>query len=238
MRLLSLLVLRAIRPVFLGLLIVCSLAFSLAARAQSDTTVAPLKDEVMGKDVAVQKAATSQVGSPSRTVGPQQDGSIVASTNQTLTPAGTIVELGAPVRAKAIAVNPNQKTSSAAVLLMGSPQPLIIFNTATGRVLQRFIPGDVTAISEKDRSAGSFNGITYSADGLKLLFSQDDNYVVIANVNQKTGLLGNEQRVHLPEPPADGRPYHNAKSINPGGIAFSSDSKRVYVALNAANTLG
>jgi YVTN family beta-propeller protein len=121
---------------------------------------------------------------------------------------------------------------------MGSPQPLIIFNTATGRVLQRFIPGDVTAISEKDRSAGSFNGITYSADGLKLLFSQDDNYVVIANVNQKTGLLGNEQRVHLPEPPADGRPYHNAKSINPGGIAFSSDSKRVYVALNAANTLG
>ena len=238
MRLLSLLVLRAIRPVFLGLLIVCSLAFSLAARAQSDTTVAPLKDEVMGKDVAVQKAATSQVGSPSRTVGPQQDGSIVASTNQTLTPAGTIVELGAPVRAKAIAVNPNQKTSSAAVLLMGSPQPLIIFNTATGRVLQRFIPSDVTAVSEKDRSAGSFNGITYSADGLKLLFSQDDNYVVIANVNQKTGLLGNEQRVHLPEPPADGRPYHNAKSINPGGIAFSSDSKRVYVALNAANTLG
>ncbi len=61
---------------------------------------------------------------------------------------------------------------------------------------------------------------------------------MIANVNRKTGLLSNEQRVRLPEPPADGRPYHNAKSINPGGIALSSDGKRAYVALNAANTLG
>ena len=32
--------------------------------------------------------------------------------------------------------------------------------------------------------------------------------------------------------------YHNAKSINPGGIAVSEDRKRAYVALNAANTLG
>ena len=57
-------------------------------------------------------------------------------------------------------------------------------------------------------------------------------------MNKKTGLLSDEQRVSLPEPPADGRPYHNAKAINPGGIALSSDSKRAYVALNAANTLG
>ena len=35
-----------------------------------------------------------------RTVGPQNDGSIVASDNQTLTPAGKIIELGSPVRAK------------------------------------------------------------------------------------------------------------------------------------------
>ena len=36
--------------------------------------------------------------------------------------------------------------------------------------------------------AGSFTGITYSADGTKLFFSQDDNHVVIANVNPDTGL--------------------------------------------------
>ncbi len=86
--------------------------------------------------------------------------------------------------------------------------------------------------------AGSFTGITYSADGKSLFFSQDDNHVVIANVNPQTGLLTNGQSVELPGPPADGRPYHNAKSINPGGIAVSDDGKRAYVALNAANTLG
>ena len=229
-----------------GSLLVCMLFGSGLAVSQtphpqtgnSGFNVAPPKDEVIGKDAAAQPAPKSQVSSPNRTVGPQQDGSIVASDNQTLTPAGKIVELGAPVRAKAIALNPNETTHSAAVLLMGSPQPIVVFNTATGQVLQRFIPEDATAASDKDRSAGSFTGITYSANGSKLLFSQDNNYVVIANVNRKTGLLSNEQRVRLPEPPADGRPYHNAKAINPGGIALSSDGKRAYVALNAANTLG
>jgi YVTN family beta-propeller protein len=173
-----------------------------------------------------------------RTVGPQKDGSIVASDNQTLTPAGRIIELGSPVRAKAIALNPSGKTSSAAVLLMGSPQPVIVFNTATGQVLQRFIPSFMKGADFTSSSAGSFTGITYSADGKKLFFSQDDNHVVIANVNPQTGLLTNGQSVQLPAPPADGRPYHNAKSINPGGLAVSEDGKRAYVALNAANTLG
>src|SRR5215831_1636795 len=55
---------------------------------------------------------------PNRTVGPQSDGTIVASSNQTLTPAGTIVDLGSPVVAKAVALNPRNKT--AAVLLMAA----------------------------------------------------------------------------------------------------------------------
>src|SRR5690242_14966905 len=88
--------------------------------------------------------ATSQtaevVNRANRTIGPQNDGSIVASSNQTLTPAGQIVQLGSPVRAKALALNPTSKVPSGAVLLMGSPQPIIVFNTATGQVLQRFIP--------------------------------------------------------------------------------------------------
>jgi YVTN family beta-propeller protein len=233
--------LRAVRSLLVCMLFGSALAVSQTPHPQTGNSVfnvAPPKGEVMGKDAAAQKAPRSQVSSPNRTVGPQQDGSIVASDNQTLTPAGKIIELGAPVRAKAIALNPNGMTHSAAVLLMGSPQPILVFNTATGQVLQRFIPVDATATSAKDRSAGSFTGITYSANGSKLLFSQDNNYVVIANVNRKTGLLSNEQRVSLPEPPADGRPYHNAKAINPGGIALSNDGKRAYVALNAANTLG
>ena len=204
----------------------------------SGFSVAAPKDEIMGKGKARQQAPKSRVDSPDRTVGPQQDGSIVASDNQTLTPAGKIIELGAPVRAKSIALHPDRSKHTAAVLLMGSPQPVIVFNTETGQVLQRFIPEDASAASPKDRSPGSFTGITYSANGSKLLFSQDNNYVVIASVNKRTGLLSHEQRVALPQPPADGRPYHNAKAINPGGIALSADGKRAYVALNAANTLG
>ena len=176
--------------------------------------------------------------SPNRTVGPQKDGSIVASDNQTLTPAGTIVQLGSPVRAKAVALNPNSKSRSGAVLLMGSPQPIIVFDTVTGQVLQRFAPTTVRGAAFTSDKTGSFTGIGYSTDGSKLFFSQDDDHVVIANVDPGTGHLNDAQSVTLPQPPADGRAYHNMKSINPGGIAVSEDGRRAYVALNVANTLG
>jgi YVTN family beta-propeller protein len=184
------------------------------------------------------QAQNPQTSNPNRTVGPQNDGSIVVSDNQTLTPAGKIIELGSPVRAKSIALNPNGKTNSGAVLLMGSPQPIMVFNTVTGQVVQRFIPAFMKGAESTSSKAGSFTGITYSADGKWLFFSQDDNHVVIANVNPQTGLLTNGQSVDLPEPPADGRPYYKAKAINPGGIAVSGDGQRAYVALNVANALG
>jgi YVTN family beta-propeller protein len=234
-------------PVFslaaIPLLIASALAFGQTPAPPSGNPgfqVAPPKDEVpmTEKNSGHKGGQDSQIDSPNRTVGPQKDGSIVVSDNQALTPAGKLVELGAPVRAKAIALNPNRMTHSAAVLLMGSPEPIVVFDTQTGQVLQRFLPGDEKTGTAKDRSAGSFAGITYSSDGSKLLFSQDNNYVAIASVDNKTGCLSNEQRVSLPPPPADGRAYHNEKSINPGGIAFSDDNKRAYVALNAANTLG
>lgn len=221
-------------------LIGSGLAWGQAQPAQTKSrefdTAAP-KDEIMGTGKAA-AGASSEASSPNRTVGPQRDGSIVVSDNQKLTPAGKIVEMGTPVRVKAIALNPNRTVHSAAVLLMGSPQPIIVFDTVAGKVLQRFTPEDSSAANAKDRTTGSFTGITYSADGTKLLFSQDNNHVVIAKVDKKTGLLSSDQRVKLPEPPKDGRTYHNAKSINPGGIAFSEDGKRAYVALNVANTLG
>lgn len=212
-------------------------------KSSPDFNVGPPKDAAIGatpaeKNMVSGRSPISQSDSPDRTVGPQQDGSIVVSDNQTLTPAGKIIELGSPVRAKAIVLNPNSATQSGAVLLMGSPQPVIVFNTVTGKILQRFTLTDAAGASPKGMEAGSFTGITYSANGTKLLFSQDNNFVVVANVNRKSGLLTQEQRVSLPEPPADGRPYHNAKSINPGGIAISEDGKRAYVALNVANTLG
>lgn len=184
---------------------------------KSDFNVGAPKDEILDNTKRTNAASgiQSQVHSPNRTVGPQQDGSVVASDNQVLTPAGRLIELGAPVRAKAIALNPGRTAHTAAVLLMGSPQPIIVFDTQSGEVLQRYTPESLPGTSAKDRSTGSFAGIAYSPDGSRLLFSQDNNYVSIAKVEKGTGLLSHEQRVVLPPPPADGRDYHNAKSINP-----------------------
>ena len=162
---------------------------------------------------------------PNRTVGPQRDGSIVASDNQTLTPAGKVIDLGAPVRAKAIALNPNARTHSAAVLMMGSPEPIIVFDTATGQVLQRFVPigTDKDGVTPAPDKTGSFAGVAYSGDGTTLLFSQDNNHVIIAAVDPATGRLTQSHTVALPPPPADGRPYFKPDAINPGGIAVSRD---------------
>jgi hypothetical protein len=106
------------------------------------------------------QAQNSQSANPNRTVGPQPDGSVVVSDNQTLTPAGRIIELGSPVRAKALALNPNVRTNSGAVLLMGSPQPIIVFNTTTGQILQRFTPSFMRGTESTSSKAGSFTGIT------------------------------------------------------------------------------
>lgn len=173
-----------------------------------------------------------------RTLGPQRDGSTLVSSNQTLTPAGRLVDLGSPAIAKAVAFNPNGKTHTGAVLLMGSPQPIVVFDTVTGRVLQRYVPSTVKGGALAADKAGSFAGVTYSPDGARLIFSQDDNHLVICRTDPVTGLLSAAESVELPQPPADGRAYYNAKAINPGGIAVSPDAKRAYVVLNAANTLG
>lgn len=143
-------------------------------KSSPDFNVGPAKDAATGvtpagKDAVSLSSPTSQSSSPDRTVGPQQDGSIVVSDNQRLTPAGRIIELGSPVRAKAIALSPNSATHTGAVLLMGSPEPIIVFDTVTGRVLQRFIPTGATGDSPKGLQTGSFTGITYSFDGSKLL---------------------------------------------------------------------
>ena len=111
---------------------------------------------IAGSTVFLGQAQDPQTTNSNRTVGPQKDGSVVASDNQTLTPAGKIIELGSPVRAKAIALNPNVKTNSGAVLLMGSPQPIIVFNTATGQVLQRFTPAFMRGTDSVTTKAGSF----------------------------------------------------------------------------------
>jgi hypothetical protein len=93
----------------------------------------------------------------------------VVSNGTIITPAGTMVYLGTTTRAKAIALNPNTSTHTAAVLQMGAPQSVTVFNTQTGAVLQNYKP-------PLGNSSGSTTGITYTQDGLHLVFSQDGGY--------------------------------------------------------------
>jgi YVTN family beta-propeller protein len=161
-----------------------------------------------------------------RTVGPQSDGSYVVSDNQRITPAGKLVDLDSPVRAKSVAVNPNFKTKTGAVMLMGAAEPIIVFNTVTGEVLQRYAP--------PTDSSGSFTGIAYSADGSKLLFSQDDNFVAVANVDA-TGKLTPAAAIAIPAP--NNPNLFSPGVANPGGVAVANGSIGL-VAINASNTLG
>jgi YVTN family beta-propeller protein len=181
--------------------------------------------------------AAGSSDSTTRTVGPQKDGSIVASDNQLLTPAGKIVDLGSPVVAKGVALNPNRKTKTAAVLLMSAAQPIIVFNTETGEAIQRYVPVTVSGTTFTNHPQGSYTGITYSADGSKLLFSQDSNFVAVANVDPNTGMLTPAYSVSLPSPPPNPNLF-NSKSANAGGLAVTDDGKTALVSLNANNTLG
>ncbi len=125
----------------------------------------------------------------------------VVSDGAIITPAGTQVYLGITTRAKAIALNPNTSTHTAAVLQMGAPQAVTIFNTLNGQVVQKYLAAGGTD------SDGSTTGITYTPNGKYLLFSQDGYstaykagaaYVAIASVDSTTGKLSDYAHVSVP----------------------------------------
>ena len=189
-------------------------------------------------------AAAQSKPYPTYVTGPQPNGSWVVGDGQVITPAGTQVDLGIRVRAKAIALNPNLKTHTAAVLTLGASEAVEIFDTNTGVVLQNYL-----ALGHD--SSGSYSGIAYSADGKHLLFSQDSSNVTIANVTPD-GLLEDNAQVSVPpdssfitcfpnSPIGDyGRAcatFYNPYTSYPGGIALSADGSSAYALLNQNNTL-
>jgi YVTN family beta-propeller protein len=204
---------------------------------------------------------------PTYTVGPQPDGSYVVSNGTIITPAGTQVNLGIRVRAKAVALNPTGN-QTAAVLTMGtSPSDgngaVEVFNTKTGAVLQSY-----SSLAGKD-SSGSHAGISYTPDGKYLLFSQDSSFVGIAKV-AADGTLSDYAHVSVPingslykiqgtafdyqlngmncvgktAPGTDGSYAHGCghtvgtnPSAYPLGIAVSPDGKAAYSVLDVNDTL-
>jgi len=189
-------------------------------------------------------AAAQSQQFPTYVTGPQPDGSWVVGDGQVITPAGTQVDLGIRVRAKAIALNPNLKTHTAAVLTLGASQAVEVFDTNTGVVLQNY------SSLGRDPS-GSYSGIAYSADGKHLVFSQDSSNVAVANVTPE-GLLEDNAQVSVPPNSsfincfpnspvgAYARPcatFYSPWTSYPGGVAVSQDGKSAYALLNQNNTL-
>ena len=181
---------------------------------------------------------------PKYVTGPQPNGSWVVGDGQIINPAGMQVDLGIRVRAKAIALNPNLRTHTAAVLTMGATQAVEVFDTNTGVVLQ-----DYLALGRD--SSGSYSGIAYSADGKHLVFSQDSSNVTIADVTPE-GLLEDNAQVSVPPDNslitcfpnsavgAYDRPcgtFYTPSTSYPGGVALSQDGKSAYALLNQNDTL-
>src|SRR5580700_3904836 len=171
-------------------------------------------------------AAAQSQEFPTYFTGPQPNGSWVVSSGQIITPAGIQVNLGDRVRAKAIALNPNVGTHTAAVLTLGAREAVELFDTNSGVVLQDYVTFG------KDPS-GSYGGIAYSADGKHLVFSQDSSNVTLANVDDH-GLLSDDAQISVPPnnsfitcfpnspPGAYGIPcgrFHNRSTSYPGGLA-------------------
>jgi YVTN family beta-propeller protein len=216
------------------------------SRKQSRTKrPSPLAGLVVAAGLSLPALAGAQsVPYPTYVTGPQPNGSWVVGDGQILTPAGIQVDLGIRVRAKAIALNPNLKSHTAAVLTMGASEAVEVFDTETGVVLQNYL-----ALGHD--SSGSYSGIAYSADGKHLLFSQDSSNVTIANVTPE-GLLEDNAQVSVPpdtsfitcfpnSPIGDyGRScatFYNPYTSYPGGIALSADGTSAYALLNQNNTL-
>jgi YVTN family beta-propeller protein len=189
-------------------------------------------------------AAAQSVLYPTYLTGPQPNGSWVVSDGQILTPAGTQVDLGIRVRAKAIALNPSVTNHTAAVLTMGATQAVEVFDTTTGVVLQDYI-------TLGHDSSGSYSGIAYSADGKYLVFSQDSSNVAIAKVNAE-GLLEDDAQVSVPpdnsfitcfpnSPPGSYAipcgTFYTPSTSYPGGVALSKDGTSAYALLNQNDTL-
>src|ERR1700736_3013681 len=145
---------------------------------------------LLATGLSVPALAAESVPFPTYVTGPQPNGSFVVGNGQVITPAGTQVDLGIQVRAKAIALNPNSRSHTAAVLTLGAAEAVEVFDTRTGVVLQNYLT------KGKD-SSGSYGGITYSADGKYLMFSQGSSNVTIAKVSDQ-GLLSDYVQVSVP----------------------------------------
>ena len=231
----------------------------------------PLLAGLLATGLSVPALLAQSVPFPTYQVGANQNGSQgpnypstlpnpwVVSSGQIITPAGTQVYLGTTTRAKAVALNPNTSTHTAAVLQMGAPQAVTIFNTQTGAVLQTYKPfgNEKRQLHRHRLHAGwlapavqpgqqlrchrqrrSCDGLAHRlrsrqrSDGRQPLRRSDQRHLLPA-----TALPGRPAAMKSPAARPSRLCRMERTTSYPLGIAISPDGKTAYVVLDNNDTL-
>jgi len=181
---------------------------------------------------------TEPSGSTRETVGRRSPNRSYTPVNQILTPTGLQVELPG-MRPQALASSPNGRL----LVTAGKTHDLVVINPTSGAILQH-----VPLPSEGDKESGSapvsgqilepdtkgqlsFTGLVFSHDGRRIYLANVDGSIKVFGVENDNKVVG---LFTIPLPSAN---VAHRKADIPAGIAISSDSKRLYVALNLSNRL-
>lgn len=161
---------------------------------------------------------------------------IVTPVNQIVMPAGVLIELH-DTRPQALALSPNGKL----LVTSGLRQDLLVFNAATGKVLQKVaFPKDKSAeqkpvsaeiLDPNEKPQLSFTGLVFSPNGSRIYMANVMGDIKVFSV-ARNGTVLPLFSIPLPSANAPAR-----KNEIPAGIAVSRDGKRIYVALNLSNRL-
>jgi YVTN family beta-propeller protein len=148
-------------------------------------------------------------------IGRQPDGSVLTSTNQKITPAGTTIEQSG--RPMAMAVAPDGKT--AVNETWDGKGQFTVTDLVNHKVLQQ--------ISPSQGHGASYGGLLYSPDG-KTLWAARPKDLQKFTVNPD-GTLANPVTVPMPSA--------NGKDPIPSGLAYAPGGQQILATFNGTNTL-
>lgn len=149
-------------------------------------------------------------------VGPQDDGTYVVPTTQTIAPAGkTILFPGRPVD---LALSPDES-----LLAVKNKGDLVFVDTAKQEILQTL------PLPDKDRG-NSFCGLAWTRDG-RSVWTSGARQSLHCAVRQENGVFSWDDSIVLRGPGGDDKPA-------PGGFVLDEDRGVMYVALSRNNTIG
>lgn len=163
-----------------------------------------------------------------RKIGPQPDGSILAPTNQLLTPAGFQVQI--PGRPTDVALSPDGR-----LLAVKNMNDIVLIRIQDRAVLQTLPVA---------KGGLGYTGILFSADGRKIYSTDSDDRILVAALSDKA-VMNWEPPLILPGPAASPMavpglsPSDQTKDpSSPGGMALEIERQELWVTMSRNNCLG